>query len=77
MAASSRLSMLLDELEQALPALAGATSAGPAFLSELDGRLNGLRSLLANPSHRGRPRHARSPARRSAQRDGTLLASLF
>lgn len=77
MAASAKLSVLLDQLETALPVLAGAPSLRPADWSELDRRLNGVRSLLANTTYRSRTRRARSPAVQTARGDGMPIATLF
>ena len=76
-AASAKLSMLLDQLETALPVLVGAPSLRPADWSELDRRLNGVRSLLANATYRSRTRRARSPTVRPARSDGMPIATLF
>ena len=76
-AASAKLSMLLDQLETALPVLARAPSLRPADWSELDRRLNGVRSLLANTTYRSRTRRARSPAVQPARSDGMPIATLF
>ena len=76
-AAPAKLSMLLDQLETALPVLVGAPSLRPADWSELDRRLNGVRSLLANATYRSRTRRARSPTVRPARSDGMPIATLF
>ena len=60
MESSTKLSTLLNELETALPVLAGTGRLVQTDWSDLDRRLNGVRSVLADRTLRRRSRRARS-----------------
>lgn len=75
---SAKLSTLLNELETALPALAGTASLVQMDWSDLDRRLNGVRSILAAGKHRRRrPRRVRSASATGKGRADGPIASLF
>lgn len=74
---SAKLSTLLNELETALPALAGTGRLAQTDWSDIDRGLNGVRSILADRMRPRRRRRAQpAGARRSGRTDGPI-ASLF
>lgn len=73
----ARLSLLLNELETALPVLVGTSTLAQPDWSDLDRRLNGVRSMLADKTHRRRPRRARTAGLRTARGGESPIAALF
>lgn len=73
----ARLSMLLNELETALPVLVGTGTLAQPDWSDLDRRLNRVRSILADKTHRRRPRRVRSAGHRTARGGESTVAALF
>lgn len=74
--AAARLSLLLDELEAVLPALAGCPSLPAHDWQEIDRRLAGLRSTLAGVTRRRSAPRTRPATRARTSRtggSGTLL----
>jgi len=73
---SARLSALLNRLETALPTLAGAGTMAEADWSDIDRRLNGVRSILAD-GMRGRGARRTRRGARSSGRANDAIVSLF
>lgn len=74
---SARLSTLLDELETALPVLAGTAMLAKTDWSDIDRRLNRVRLILAGGTRGRRSRRVRpTGARPSGGADGPIV-SLF